>query len=342
MDRHFAPEMTPEESAAVHLRDVAVQDKYSVRFITYWMSSGVINCLADAPSREAVRAVHMEAHGGAPSEVIEVSYGSVEEIFGRLHEPAPGEAWEASAVRTILISRIAEPEALLQRLGDEAALAVFREHEFIVQEAVESRGGVCFKRDTDGSIGCFSSVVGAVRCALAIQQAFPAATARIRYGPVALRIGMSAGEPVIDRGELFGGVVQAASTACSAARPGQVMVSGVVHDLCVGKGFEFGRRQNTAVAGLGEPTALYGVVRENVPGPAGAPASSGGSLPDRLSKREVEVVRLIAAGRTNREIAGELVISLNTVLRHVSNIFGKTGVANRAEAASYAHRHDLT
>jgi DNA-binding NarL/FixJ family response regulator len=49
----------------------------------------------------------------------------------------------------------------------------------------------------------------------------------------------------------------------------------------------------------------------------------------------------VTAGRTNQQIADELVISLNTVARHVSNIFGKTGVANRAEAASYAHSRGL-
>ena len=63
--------------------------------------------------------------------------------------------------------------------------------------------------------------------------------------------------------------------------------------------------------------------------------------PNGLSEREVEVLRLVAAGRTNQQIADELVISLNTVARHVSNIFGKTGVANRAEAASYAHSRGL-
>jgi len=63
--------------------------------------------------------------------------------------------------------------------------------------------------------------------------------------------------------------------------------------------------------------------------------------PNGLSRREVEVLRLVAAGRTNRQIADELVISLNTVARHVSNIFDKTGVANRAEAASYAHSRGL-
>jgi ATP/maltotriose-dependent transcriptional regulator MalT len=60
-----------------------------------------------------------------------------------------------------------------------------------------------------------------------------------------------------------------------------------------------------------------------------------------LSPRELEVLRLVAAGRTNRQIAEDLVISLHTVARHVSNIFDKTGVSNRAEAATYAHRQGV-
>jgi ATP/maltotriose-dependent transcriptional regulator MalT len=63
--------------------------------------------------------------------------------------------------------------------------------------------------------------------------------------------------------------------------------------------------------------------------------------PNGLSEREVEVLRLIVAGKTNQQIGDELLISLNTVARHVSNIFAKAGVANRAEAASYAHQQGL-
>jgi DNA-binding CsgD family transcriptional regulator len=64
--------------------------------------------------------------------------------------------------------------------------------------------------------------------------------------------------------------------------------------------------------------------------------------PAGLTGREVEILRLIAAGHSNRAIAETLFISPNTVLRHVSNIFAKTGVANRAEAAAYATRKGLT
>jgi DNA-binding NarL/FixJ family response regulator len=60
-----------------------------------------------------------------------------------------------------------------------------------------------------------------------------------------------------------------------------------------------------------------------------------------LTARECEVIRLVAAGRTNREIAGELTISEHTVARHLQNIFVKLGVSSRAAATAYAYEHDI-
>jgi DNA-binding NarL/FixJ family response regulator len=60
-----------------------------------------------------------------------------------------------------------------------------------------------------------------------------------------------------------------------------------------------------------------------------------------VSQREVEVLRLLAQGKSNQQIADALVISLNTVLRHVSNIYAKIGAANRADAVAYAVRRNL-
>ena len=80
-------------------------------------------------------------------------------------------------------------------------------------------------------------------------------------------------------------------------------------------------------------------------GPA-ASAETGADAPitppDGLTPREVEVLRLIASGKSNQEIATELVISINTVTNHVKNILGKTGCANRTEAAAYAIPRGLT
>jgi ATP/maltotriose-dependent transcriptional regulator MalT len=60
-----------------------------------------------------------------------------------------------------------------------------------------------------------------------------------------------------------------------------------------------------------------------------------------LSKREVEVLQLVAAGKSNKEIAAELVISEHTVARHLQNIFTKARVSSRTAAAAYAFEHDL-
>jgi DNA-binding CsgD family transcriptional regulator/pimeloyl-ACP methyl ester carboxylesterase len=68
---------------------------------------------------------------------------------------------------------------------------------------------------------------------------------------------------------------------------------------------------------------------------------AAGGYPDGLTPREVEVLRLVAAGRSNREIAEGLVLSERTVARHVTNIYGKTNAGSRAEATAYALRHGL-
>jgi DNA-binding CsgD family transcriptional regulator len=60
-----------------------------------------------------------------------------------------------------------------------------------------------------------------------------------------------------------------------------------------------------------------------------------------LTNRELQVLRLVAAGKTNKVIASELFVSRRTIDRHVSNLFGKLDVSSRAAATSYAHRHKL-
>jgi NarL family two-component system response regulator LiaR len=55
----------------------------------------------------------------------------------------------------------------------------------------------------------------------------------------------------------------------------------------------------------------------------------------------MEVLALVAQGRSNQEVAGELSISLRTVAHHVTSILTKTGSGNRTEAAAYANRHGL-
>jgi DNA-binding CsgD family transcriptional regulator len=75
--------------------------------------------------------------------------------------------------------------------------------------------------------------------------------------------------------------------------------------------------------------------------PDAGDASKEPGSPAGLSARESEVLRLVGHGLNNQQIADELVISVNTVRRHVSNIFDKTGAANSAQATAYAKDHGI-
>jgi DNA-binding NarL/FixJ family response regulator len=70
---------------------------------------------------------------------------------------------------------------------------------------------------------------------------------------------------------------------------------------------------------------------------AGNPLPGQGSL----TPREVEVVRLVARGHTNRAVANELFLSEKTVARHLSNVYAKLGISSRAAATAYAYDHGL-
>ncbi|MBB6674982.1 response regulator [Cohnella nanjingensis] len=71
------------------------------------------------------------------------------------------------------------------------------------------------------------------------------------------------------------------------------------------------------------------------------PAQSEAQPHEELTEREMEVLQLIAQGKSNQEIADELFIGIKTVKYHLTNMFGKLGVEDRTQAAIYAHRHGL-
>jgi DNA-binding NarL/FixJ family response regulator len=72
-----------------------------------------------------------------------------------------------------------------------------------------------------------------------------------------------------------------------------------------------------------------------------SPPETPPTYPDSLTQREVEVLRLIAAGQSNSDIAEDLFLSVRTIERHISNIYAKINARGRADATAYAFSHGL-
>jgi len=261
LDRHQIPGATAADVAAAHELDLAVQDRYGVRYVTYWFddSAGTVFCLAEGPDRAAVETVHREAHGLMADNVIEVGEGPINAFLGDVPKHPAGEAYVESAVRAVLFTDFCNSTQLTQELGDEGFMCLLREHNEIVRTAVGSRGGREIKHTGDGIMASFSSVTAAVESGITIQQCVQVRNEAPASRPFHLRVGISVGEPITDNGDLFGATVQLSARLCDAASPGSVAVSNAVRELCAGKRFDFDSRGEVALKGFAEPVAVFEV-----------------------------------------------------------------------------------
>ena len=265
MDRHEFSGLTAADTARMHVQDIELQGQFGVEFLTYWFDPDrqTAFCLVKAPNAEVVETVHNQSHGGTPGRVIEVDPRAVERFMGGVEAHPLGEPYVETAFRTILFTDMEGSTGLTQRLGDARAMAVLRAHDRVVGEALERHGGSEVKHTGDGVMAAFPSVVAAIESAVQIQRRLADADDSAN---IHLRIGMSAGEPVTERDDLFGAVVQLAARLCSRAEPGSVLVSATVRDLAMGKGFEFQKRGRVNLKGFDEPVPVYEVVWQARPG----------------------------------------------------------------------------
>jgi class 3 adenylate cyclase len=173
-------------------------------------------------------------------------------------EPLPPKtavAPTASPFRTVLFTDIEGSTALTQRLGDAQAQELLHPHNTIVRDALNACGGTEIKHTGDGIMASFPSASRAVECAVAIQRAMAGKDDTL----LRVRIGLNAGEPVAEDQDLFGTAVQLARRICDQADGGAILVSNVVRELAMGKGFLFADTGEVALKGFEDPVRLYEV-----------------------------------------------------------------------------------
>jgi class 3 adenylate cyclase len=268
MDIHNLPEgTTPEDVANAHAKDMETQRKYGVEYTKYWVneSGKKVFCLVHAPNAEAAECVHREAHGMMAEKLIEIQPELVEGFLGGLQTNAagavilPGGGSDARdpGIRTVLFTDVVNSTTLTQSLGDEAALALLGVHDTIVRDALSALGGREIKHTGDGIMACFISPAGAVRCAIQIQRELDKHGQASPERALKVRVGAAAGEPVEQHNDLFGSTVQLASRLCTHAQPEQILVSNVIAELCLGKGFQFKDLGEVALKGFGCPVRAH-------------------------------------------------------------------------------------
>jgi len=258
MDRHEFSGVTAAGVAANHLRDLEIQGQFGVRFLTYWFDQDrqTAFCLAEAPTADALEAVHHVSHGVTAFQIMEVDERMVERFMGGIVEHPPGEAYVDTAFRTVLFTDIVGSTSLTQRLGDARAMELLRVHDAIVRRAIERHRGSEVKHTGDGLMAAFTSVTGAIGSAIEIQQRLAEDQGKAGAS-LQVRIGMAAGEPVTERNDLFGATVQLAARLCARAQPGSILVAGGVQDLALGKGFVFRSRGRLRLKGFESPMPAY-------------------------------------------------------------------------------------
>lgn len=237
LDRHDMKRTTAAEVAAAHLKDLAIQDRYGVKFLTYWFDEdrGTTFCLVDAPDKETAQQVHREAHGDIAGNVIDVDLSAVEAFLGRISDPkSPASSVSGEmdpAHRAIMFTDIVGSTEMTARLGDVAATELVRAHDSLVRRALAQYAGREVKHMGDGVMASFDTTTAAVECAKAIQKSF-AHYNRESPEPIHIRIGLDCGEPIEDSRDLFGSTVQRASRLCNAAGTDQILVSKAVREEC--------------------------------------------------------------------------------------------------------------
>jgi class 3 adenylate cyclase len=255
---------TPEDVAEAHRRDLEIQDEFGVKFLSYWFSDpqGKAFCLVESPDVESMRACHKAAHGLMPHDVIEVGAPSLAQFMGHTEQDEDDrvtvDGAPDPALRAIMFTDIEGSTAVSTSRGDQAAMDLVRGHDRVVEEALEEHGGRVIKRTGDGMFVSFTSVLRALQSTVAIQQA--CAAEQSAGLELAVKIGLTVGEPIEDSEDLFGASVNLAARICAHAAGGQTLVSGTVRDLAIGKGISFRNVGDIGLKGFPDPVPLFEVI----------------------------------------------------------------------------------
>jgi class 3 adenylate cyclase len=173
-------------------------------------------------------------------------------------KPKPRE--EAAQIITVMFTDMVGSTALTQTRGQQVAQQVVRAHNRIVRQALTRFNGREIKHTGDGIMASFAQASGAVDAAIQIQKDTIAHCRDFPDLPLQLKIGLNAGEPISEDGDLFGSTVQLSARITDKAKANEIFVPDSVRLLCAGKNYKFVSRGGYAMKGFDDDITLYEVV----------------------------------------------------------------------------------
>jgi class 3 adenylate cyclase len=267
LDRHDVVEFSAEEVAKLHVKDLEAEGKYGVKFLTYWYDAErrTTFCLVDAPDKETADKVHAEAHGHVANQMIAVDLSAVEAFLGRIQDPpsAKTRPIDDSAFRAIMFTDMVGSTEMTAQLGDTMAVELLRAHDAIIRRCLEHHRGSEVKHLGDGIMASFVDAPASVACAIEIQEEL-ASYNEISETPIRVRIGIHAGEPVEESGDLFGSAVQMAARICDIAQADAILVSREVRNACAGVDLGFAPAGFETLKGFSEPVQLFSLAPDTM------------------------------------------------------------------------------
>jgi len=211
-----------------------------------------------ASSIPNARLALLEGHSAVPFLENEAAVlTAINEFLGE--QPSDAAQQLTADVHVVLFTDIESSSELAQRHGDAVAHAVRRTHDRIVREALAQHRGSEVKHTGDGIMAAFAMASQALECSIAIQRGVAASVEEHPETPLAVYIGLNAGEPIAENSDLFGTSVDLAARICSQAEPGQILASDVVRQLAAGKRFLFSDHGEAAMRGFEDPVRLWEV-----------------------------------------------------------------------------------
>ncbi len=187
----------------------------------------------------------------------EKTVGAMAKAIVKWRNPKDTETAKNDGPITVLFTDIVGSTKITQELGDEGAQKIVRAHNAIVRVALKDHGGTEVKHTGDGIMARFSHAAQSVEASLIMLKGVIAHNKEFPALPLHMRIGINAGEPIVEDNDLFGSTVQMAARVCDAAETDGILVTNIVRELCTGKSLRFKEAGKYGMKGIDGPVTLY-------------------------------------------------------------------------------------